>query len=901
MIVQECGGSSCADVVRIRAVPVNSAFRDRIRASMVSTPAATTPDASSTLSPSRARLLPLLSVLALGLALRLVALQQAANLSRLPGDEEYYVRTGQTIAATGYHPGSYRGPGYPFLLALVFRLAGPNSLQAVRLAQIALALFSIALVFHLVRKGHGQRAALWSALAMAIAPNLVHFTLFLWSETLFIALLLVGLWLLLRFDERGSRRTLALAGLTFAFAALTRESILPFMAILAAWVAFRPAPAAERVRRAAVFVACFLLPILPWTVRNYAVNGSFVLISNCRWYPVAEGNDEYPHVHQGLQWIQSQRMSETQAEAFWRQQALTNIARQQPAWFFRKIASNVPALLTPRTQLVRFVENRWYPQYAPFRRRLLLSIEIVGHLLALFLAALALCLVRADRLKPVVLLYVAYTFVLHVVANADPRFLLPLLPLAFLYVGPLLAGGTALLRSRGRRVAGLAIALVTVGLSLTRIGTVRAAWDLPPNVVLISVDTLRADHLGAYGYARPTSPYLDRLATEGTLFEHAISPTAWTLPAHASMLSGVLPKRHGALRGDSRIAADVPWLPEALHQAGYVTNAVVNAPFLEEEFGFARGFDRYEYVPKAQWQRHQATAMAALTAQGSDRPFFLFVHYMGVHTPYHPPRRFNVFVRPYTGRLTGSQEEVRDFVDGRLQIDDRDRDFLVDLYDGAILAVDARIHDLLLQLHDMRVDENTIVIVTADHGEEFLEHGSLWHSKTLFEELIHVPLIVRGPGIPDARRDACLATLMDIAPTVLDLTGTPRNESDGISLAGVWNGGACPTREVELYTSYNDGRSAKHGLRTAGEKLVVDLDKAKKSFFDLLRDPAERIDRYPDPAASRLERLLPALAPERTAPGPGPRLNPATREQLRALGYYATSDASVKSTNRVRA
>jgi arylsulfatase A-like enzyme len=209
-------------------------------------------------------------------------------------------------------------------------------------------------------------------------------------------------------------------------------------------------------------------------------------------------------------------------------------------------------------------------------------------------------------------------------------------------------------------------------------------------------------------------------------------------------------------------------------------------------------------------------------------------------------------------------------VQGSLRIDQRDRGFLVDLYDGAIFGVDARIQELLLQLRKMPVDENTVVIVTADHGEEFLDHGGLAHTKTLFKELIHVPLIVRGPGVPSGRRDGCLATLTDVAPTVLQLTGVPvSNRPDGISLARVWSDGACPQREIELYTSDPDGRGVQRGLRTAGEKLVIDIGTGKRSFFDLLRDPSERVDRYPTPAAMRLDRTLLALPLPQPLPRPG--------------------------------
>jgi len=818
-----------------------------------------------------AKSLPLLLVVALGLALRLAALHAAGDLHRLPGDEAAYVRTARAIESKGEHPGSFRGPGYPFFLALVFRLAGPDNLNAVRLAQILVSVLSIALVFHVVSRQFSRPAALWSALAMALSPNLIHFTVCLWSETLFIALLLAAFWLLQRFDSAESGRDLAVAGVALGLAALTRESILPFTPVILAWVLLRPGPLARRLRRCALFAACVLLPILPWTMRNYRVHGTFVLISNSRWYPVAFGNLPIERIRSATNAPRPEPPTETQADAYWRDVALDAIRKDQPLWIFRKIAHNIPRLLSPNTQFVYFVAERWYPQYSPLKRHLLLSVEIAGHVLALLMGTLGLCLVRGGRLKTLVLLFVGFTVGLHVASYSCARYLVPLLPLAFLYVGPLIVGGALLVRTRSRRLLACAITATVVVIAVSGIGDVRKAWNLTPNVLLISIDALRADHLHSYGYARSTTPYLDRLSGDGTLFEHAVSPTAWTLPGHASLLSGMLPTHHGTVTADASVVRSLPWLPEQLRQAGYVTQAVVNASLLNsEDLSFARGFGNYVYVPKSEWKAHQAAAMAALAEQGADRPFFLFVQYMAAHAPYRPPPGFDVFSRPYAGPLTGGQDEIRDVVDGRLRIDQRDRDFLVDLYDGAILGADARIGELLLQLRRMRVDENTVVIVTADHGEEFLDHGGLGHARTLFEELIHVPLIVRGPGIPSGRRNACLATLMDVTPTVIALTGAPTSRrSDGISLAGVWSGGACPQRAIELYTSAPDGSGAKRGLRTASEKLVIDLETGHRSFFDLVRDPSERVDRYPTPAAARLERMLLAPASPQPPPRPG--------------------------------
>jgi arylsulfatase A-like enzyme/4-amino-4-deoxy-L-arabinose transferase-like glycosyltransferase len=830
--------------------------------------------------------MPLLFVMAVGLALRLLALQQAADMLRLPGDEAYYVSVARALVAEGRHPGSFRAPGYPFFMSLIFRLAGPTNLQAVRIAQILLALLSIGLVHSIARQAYGRRAAFWSALAMAVTPNLVHFTLFLWAETLFIALLLLALWLLQRYDIRQRALDLALAGLTLAAAALARESILPFLPVVLAWVLLRPATLSQRCRAGALFLACVLLPILPWTLRNYREHDSLMLISSCRWYPIAEGNDEYPRIHSAQGSLMGQSLSETQTEAYWKRFALDSIARQQPTWILHKLVQNVPHMLSPRTQLVRFVESRWYPQYSPAKRRLLLAIEVGGHFVALFLGALGLCLARAGRLKTLILLYVGYTFALHVIANADTRFLVPLLPLAFLCVGPVFVGGTALLRTRGRRLLAMGVAVGTVALALLRISDVRAAWNLTPNVLLISIDTLRADHLHCYGYARRTSPFIDSLAARGTLFERAISPTAWTLPGHASMLSGLLPRHHGALFDNFRIAPEATWLPEHLRARGYATHGIVNGPFVQEGFGFPRGFDSYTYVLKREWRQHQLQALDTLAAQGADRPFFLFVHYMSVHSPYRPPRRFDVFSRPYSGPFTGDQEQMRKAARGLIPVNEKDRDFLVDRYDGAILAVDARVRELSTQLRKMHVDENTIVIVTADHGEEFLDHGSLLHNKTLYEELIHVPLIVSGPGVPSRLRVKCLATLMDIAPTVAALTGAPAlNRTDGRDLAPVWRGAVCEPREIELFSSYPEGQQPIHGLSTQNGKLVHDLTSRKTSFFDLATDPLERMDRQPSTEAARLETILRGLPPVTASSARAGNLNADTEAQLRELGY----------------
>jgi arylsulfatase A-like enzyme len=430
----------------------------------------------------------------------------------------------------------------------------------------------------------------------------------------------------------------------------------------------------------------------------------------------------------------------------------------------------------------------------------------------------------------------------------------------------------------------LAAALVTALATLASAGCSRPA---KPNVILISLDALRADHLGCYGHERDTSPNLDRMAAEGTLFERGFSPTAWTLPGHASMLSGRVPRRHGATRSGTAIREDVPLLTEILSSEGYATAAVVNAPFMQAKFGFGRGFDSYAYVPKLEVERHQQTVLDTLERHG-DAPFFFFFHYMSVHDPYAPEERFNRFVGTYEQpiRITGERllKLWRAMDRGEAELNEDEVRYLNDLYAGGVLSIDARIGEILDLLEREGLHDDTIVIVTADHGEEFMEHGSIVHTKTLYDELLHVPLILRGPGVPRGVRVRSIASLIDIAPTVLALVGLrPPSGIDGIDLATLWSDDSDPERLLEIETSWVDGTGALWGIRTPTHKLIVDLETGEKEYYDLVRDPGETENLYPHPGAEELEARLNEWLRE---PEGGPvELTPEDLERLGALGY----------------
>lgn len=413
----------------------------------------------------------------------------------------------------------------------------------------------------------------------------------------------------------------------------------------------------------------------------------------------------------------------------------------------------------------------------------------------------------------------------------------------------------------------------------------RPAEPNAPNVVLVSIDTLRADHLGTYGYARPTSPHIDRLATDGVVFENAFAPSPWTLPSHATMLTGVSPYRHGAVRADLQIAPDVVTLAERLSRAGYQTVGFVNAPFVGSRFGFARGFERFEErFERRKHDRNEHHERVLAAAADLRQPFFLFVHYMDVHLPYHPPKRFNVFRRSAQRPRVGKQLEVqRELADGTRHLTEDEEHALVDFYDGEILAVDSKI-DQLLEVVRTRFP-NTIVVLTSDHGEEFLEHGNLFHARTLYDEVLHVPLVVAGPGVRAGLRVTTLTSLLDVVPTVLALTGQPpAADVQGRSLAGFLTGtdpdAAADARTLDLQNSGPFGQIAQRGARTQSAKLIRDDLRGRTESFDLERDPGER---HPGPPNPGLEGSVEALRlpPSATLPSPDPK----TVESLESLGY----------------
>ena len=419
-----------------------------------------------------------------------------------------------------------------------------------------------------------------------------------------------------------------------------------------------------------------------------------------------------------------------------------------------------------------------------------------------------------------------------------------------------------------------------------------------PNVVIFLADTLRADYLGAYGHAAPTSPRLDAFAREAVLFEDAWAQATWTRSAVASIFTGLHVGSHGVDREDRVLPDAAQTLAEVLRAAGYKTGAFVANHLLGGRFGFSQGFEAWNPGPRTLYGAPAADLVREALAfvDSAPRPFFLYVHTMEPHAPYTPSEED---LRPFAGEAYAGATDTRALLrEGQLgMLAPAGLRFLRSRYEGEVHQNDRAFGGLLDGLRARGLDGNTVVVFTADHGEEFLEHGGTEHGKTLYQELVRVPLVVRVPGGTAGVREKGTVQQIDLMPTVLGLAGvatppalTGRDLSDRLAGAA----GPAVTAPV-LFSEERFAVVDKMAARSGDLKLIFNNDgpalwraKSHLELYDLARDPLERTNL----AASRpiavafLERRLEAF---RKAQAGGAAqsvaLSADEREQLRALGY----------------
>jgi len=375
---------------------------------------------------------------------RLAALYQFSEVERFHGDEAYYQKTARSILAGDGHPGSHRPPLYPAFVAAVYAVSGENPLT-LRLVQIGVSLLAVFVVFRIVTARFGERAATYSALTCALVPSLVHYTHFLWSECLAATLLILFVWALDLYDRTERTGLMALAGACLGLNALVRETWAFFGVVVLLGVLWRHrANWRKAMAPAAAFAGCLVLVLTPWAVRNYRVHDSFVLVATGHWLPLAQGNlfDQDDWLLGVVKTNEERRelrgASDAEREAYWKTVTLDAVRAEQPWWIFKKTIRNTGLLFSVRGQAVRFIWRGWI-DLPPWQAYAVIATSVAGHLLAMGLAIAALWLVRGGWLKPVVVVTVLYTIGIHVIANATSRYLVPLMPLLALFVGPLLA------------------------------------------------------------------------------------------------------------------------------------------------------------------------------------------------------------------------------------------------------------------------------------------------------------------------------------------------------------------------------------------------------------------------------------------------------------------------------
>ncbi|UCG16349.1 MAG: sulfatase [Phycisphaerales bacterium] len=423
-----------------------------------------------------------------------------------------------------------------------------------------------------------------------------------------------------------------------------------------------------------------------------------------------------------------------------------------------------------------------------------------------------------------------------------------------------------------------------------------------PDILLIVVDTLRSDKLGCYGSNLGATPRIDALAADGVRFERAYAHSPWTLPSLASMLTSLDPLHHGAGGQAGKFTRLRPWvrtLAECFRDEGYATASVVNVEFLTGPFGLTRGFDHVDfevYPSNVQMRSAGRTTNAALAwlRAPRDRPFFLLVHYFDPHLVYAPPQPFrDKFADPRDRRdsswVFGTRRQIGGYRQGKTTFTRASIKRAEKLYDGEVAYTDSEVGRLLTGLRTMGLADSTVVVLTADHGEEFLDHDGFEHGHTLYDELVRVPLIIRFPGRFDAGTIEATVAHVDLAPTLCDLAGISTDPGfAGRTLVELMDGGEVAQRPIAF--EGNHWGPPHRGWLQDGHKLVLPAD-GGALLFDLRNDPFERNDlSRADP--QRVARMTRDLETARQSMGADPRhepvpveLTPEELDRLRSLGY----------------
>ena len=416
-----------------------------------------------------------------------------------------------------------------------------------------------------------------------------------------------------------------------------------------------------------------------------------------------------------------------------------------------------------------------------------------------------------------------------------------------------------------------------------------------PNILLISLDACRADRLGCYGCRRDTSPFLDQLARRGTRFTNAFVNTHGTPPSHVTMLSGLYQETHRVSYSatspepsENFVPDGIVMLPEMLRSSGYYSIGVTDGGYMSACQGFDQGFDMYFDGCTGVVS---GTAKLLELAEGALRlgkPVFAFLHTYQIHSPYQPPEKYRTIFGTYESDFVPSNENLMAVMtDVHAHLSEADIDFLSAMYDGGIRYTDDTLRSFFARLKVMGFCENWLVIVTSDHGEEFGEHGGLLHGVSLYDEILHIPLIVAGTTVTAGTVDRRMASMIDIAPTILSTAGAavpPALPGTNLVDPPISE----PPARPAVFSQYADEL---YSIRTQRWKLIEDRERGTTKLYDLVSDPGEQHDLSEERPDVR-RNLLPRLRKWRRSCTPlqgldwtRPAITQRDIDRLKLLGY----------------
>lgn len=387
--------------------------------------------------------------------------------------------------------------------------------------------------------------------------------------------------------------------------------------------------------------------------------------------------------------------------------------------------------------------------------------------------------------------------------------------------------------SRGIRITAVLIIAVLMLINLAALSQKIFPSRSRPNVLLVVCDTLRADHLGCYAYNRPTSPIIDQFAADALLFENAMSSSPWTRPSMGSLFTSLYPHQHQAFYWEDNLDNSYLTMAEVFRNHNYSTFAVQTNVLLTEHYNFDQGFQHFNEIVSDKAEK-VAAKFNSWIAKNKDKPFFAYLHFMDVHLPYEPPRNFSKIFEPekFDSVLDGATGAYEVRILSEIGLSKQEKLHFINLYDAEIRYFDYYFGQIIDRLKKLDIFNNTIIVITSDHGEEFWEHNGFEHGHTLYKEVVHVPLIIKySSKLPPKRIPSCV-NLLSLTPTLLDLCRIKNNfyfPEQNLIL----NAKGESQKQKEIFFEAIGFGAEKKGVIKDGWKLIENTGKKDENAMEL--------------------------------------------------------------------